>query len=74
MDDRVPERTDSHASSSHEPSLEPTTSVDLGKHSFFIISLKTEIATSASEPKLQGRSRAEDAMVEPYSVQKFLVT
>ena len=35
LDDRVPERRDSHASSSHEPSLEPTTtrSVDLGKHS-----------------------------------------
>ena len=35
MGDRVPERRDSHASSSHEPSLEPTPtrSVDLGKHS-----------------------------------------
>ena len=35
MDDRVPERRDSHASSSHEVSLEPTPtrSVDLGKHS-----------------------------------------
>ena len=35
VDDRVPERRDSHASSSHEPSLKPTTtrSVDLGKHS-----------------------------------------
>ena len=35
VDDRVPERKDSHASSSHEPSLEPTPtrSVDLGKHS-----------------------------------------
>ena len=35
MDDRVPERRDSHASSSREPSLEPmpTRSVDLGKHS-----------------------------------------
>ena len=35
VDDRVPEHRDSHASSSHEPSLEPTTtrSVDLGKHS-----------------------------------------
>ena len=34
VDDRVPERRDSHASSSHEPSLEPmpTRSVDLGKH------------------------------------------
>ena len=35
VDDRVPERRDSHASSSHEPSLEttPARSVDLGKHS-----------------------------------------
>ena len=33
VDDRVPERRDSHASSSHEPSLEPMRSVDLGKHS-----------------------------------------
>ena len=35
MDDRVPECRDSHASFSHEPSLEPTLarSVDLGKHS-----------------------------------------
>ena len=29
----VPEHRDSHASSSHEPSLEPKRSVDLGKHS-----------------------------------------
>ena len=38
MDDRVPERRDSHASSSHEPSLEPTPprSVESGKHSVFI--------------------------------------
>ena len=37
MDGRVPERRDSHASSSHEPSLEPTPtrSVDLGKHSVY---------------------------------------
>ena len=37
MDDRVPERRDPHASSSHELSLEPTParSVDLGKHSVF---------------------------------------
>ena len=35
VDDKVPERRDSHASSSHEPSLEPTPTrnVDLGKHS-----------------------------------------
>ena len=35
MDDRVPEHRDSHASSSHEVSLEPTPArrEDLGKHS-----------------------------------------
>ena len=35
MDDRVPEHRDSHARSSHEPSLEPTParSADSGKHS-----------------------------------------
>ena len=38
VDDRVPEHRNSHASSSHEPSLEPTPtrSVDLGKHSVYI--------------------------------------
>ena len=37
VDDRVSERRDSHASSSHEPSLEPTLarSVDLGKHGVY---------------------------------------
>ena len=35
VDERVPEHRDSHASSSHELSLEPTStrSEDLGKHS-----------------------------------------
>ena len=37
VDDRVPERRDSHASSSREPSLETTSkrSEDLGKHSVY---------------------------------------
>ena len=37
MDDRVPERRDSHASSSHEPSLEPIFKrrVDFCKHSVY---------------------------------------
>ena len=35
VDDRVPEHRDSHASSSHEASLEPTRSVDLGKTSVY---------------------------------------
>ena len=38
VDARVPERRDTHTSSSHEPSLEPTParSVELGKHSVYI--------------------------------------
>ena len=37
MDDRIPEHRDSHASSSHEPSLEstPARSADLGKQSVY---------------------------------------
>ena len=37
MNDRVPEHRDSHASSSHEVSLEPTTKrrEDIGKHSVY---------------------------------------
>ena len=35
LDERVPDHRDSHASSSHEPSLQPMGSVDLGKHSVF---------------------------------------
>ena len=35
VDDRVPERWDSHSSSSHEPSFEPLRSADLGKHSVY---------------------------------------
>ena len=38
-----------------------------------LISLKTEIARSVRGPKLQGL-HAEDALAEPYVVQKFLVT
>ena len=37
VDERVPEHRDSHASSSHEPSLEPAParSADLGEHSVY---------------------------------------
>ena len=51
MDDGVPEHRDSHASSSHEPSLDPTCKrrEDLGKHSVCTHSLKTEIARCRSE-------------------------
>ena len=42
VDDEIPLQGDSHASSSHEVSLEPTTKrrEDLGKHSVFLISPK----------------------------------
>ena len=76
MDDEVLERRDSHASSSHEVSLEPIFKrrEDLGKHSVYILtSLKTEIARSVRGPTLQG-PRAEDALAEPYFVQNILVT
>ena len=43
VDDRVPERRDSHASSSHGLSSEPARSADLCKHSVCIHFLKTEI-------------------------------
>ena len=75
VDDEVPEHRDSHASSSHEVSLEPTSKrrEELGKHSVYTHFPKTEIASSVREPKVQG-PRAEDAMAEPYLVQKILVT
>ena len=75
MDDRVPACRDSHTSSSHEPSLEPTParSVDLVNSVFILTSLKTEIARSVRGPKLQ-EPRAEDALAEPYFVLKILVT
>ena len=66
VDDRVPERRDSHASSSHEPSSEPTPtrSVDLvKKQCLYSLPSKTEIGP-----------RAEDALTEPYFVQKISVT
>ena len=49
VDERVPERRDSHASSSHEPSLEPTYTrkVRIWVNTVFILtSRKTEIARS----------------------------
>ena len=71
VDGEIPLQGGSHASSSHEVSLEPTTKrrEDLGKHNtmFILISLKTEIARSVNGPKLQGH-HAEDAIVELYLV------
>ena len=70
VDDEIPVQGDSHASSSHEASLEPIFKrrEDLGKHSVYThFPAKTEIARSVKGPKLQGH-RAEDAMAEPYLV------
>ena len=70
--DRVPERRDSHASSSHGLSLEPPRSADLSKHSVYTHFPKDRNCRSAIDSKSQGH-RAEDAMAEPYLVQKILV-
>ena len=73
VDDEVPERRDSHASSSQEVSLH-LREVRIWVNTVLkLISRKNEIARSVRGPKLQG-PRAEDAMAEPYLVQKILVT
>ena len=68
VDDEIPEHGDSHASSCHEVSLEPGLATVVK-----LISKKTEIARSASGPKLQGL-RAEDAKAKPYLELTILVT
>ena len=76
VDDEIPLQGGSHASSSHEASLEPTTERDVRtwvSTVFILISLRTEIARSASGPKLQGL-RAEDAKAKPYLELTILVT
>ena len=69
VDDEIPLQGGSHASSSHEVSLEPTTKrrEDLGRHSVYTHVPKDEIARSVNGPKLQG-PHAEDAMAKPYLV------
>ena len=75
VDDRVPEHRDSRASSSHEASLEPTFKrrEDLGKHSVYAQFTKDRNCEICQRPMLEG-PRAEDAMEEPYLVQKIFVT
>ena len=75
MDDRVPDRTDTHASSSHEVSLEPTPTrrEDLGKHSVESHSPKDRKLRNLSEDQIYKGTRAEDALAEPYLVLKILV-
>ena len=75
FDDRVPEHGDLHAISSHEASLEPTIKrrEDLGKHSVYTHFRKDRNCEICKRTKIT-RARAEDAMAEPYFVQKILVT
>ena len=67
VDDRVPERRDSHASSSHEQSLEPTLtrSVELGKHSGYSHFPEDRNCEICKRTKIKG-PHAEDAMAKPY--------
>ena len=75
MDDEIPEHGDSHASSSHGSSSEPTPerSADLGKHSVCTHFPKDRNCEICHKHKIT-RPRAEDAMAEPYTVLKILVT
>ena len=75
MDDEVLEHRDSHASSSHEVSLGPTSKrrEDLGKHSVYTHFPKDRNCEICQRTK-NTRAHAEEAMAEPYLVQKILVT
>ena len=74
MDDRVPEHRDSHASSSHELSSEPTftRSEDLGKHSVYFHFPKDRNCEICQRTKIT-RVPCRNALAEPYLVQKMLV-
>ena len=61
VDERVPEQRDSHATSSHEPSLEPARSVDLGKHSVYTHFPEDRNCEICQRTKIT-RPRAEDAL------------
>ena len=69
VDDRVPERRDSHASSSHGLSLEPTGSADFGKHR---VSRRLKLRDLSEDQNHKGPV-AEDVLAESYFVQKFLM-
>ena len=72
VDERVPEHRDSHARSSHELSLQPMRSVDLGKHSVYTHFPKDRNCEICQRTKIT-RPRAEDVLAESYFVQKILV-
>ena len=75
VDDEIPERGDSHASSSHEVSLQPTFKrrEDLGKHSVYTHFPKDRNCEICQRTKIT-RAHAEDAVAEPYLVMEILVT
>ena len=74
-DDEIPEQGGSHASSSHEASLEPTTKrrEDLGKYSVYTHFPKDRNCEICQRTKIT-RAPCRRRLVEPYLVQKILVT
>ena len=76
MDDRVPEHRESHASSSHEVSLGPTSkrSEDLGKHSFYTHFPKDRNCEICQRTKHYKGPVQKTHLMEPHLVQKILVT
>ena len=75
MDDEIPLQGGSHASSSHEASLEPTTKrrEDLGEHSVYTHFPKDRNCEICKRTKII-RAHAEDAVAKPYLVLTNLVT
>ena len=75
MDDEIPVHGDSHASSSHEVSLEPILKrrEDLGKHSVYTHFAKDRNCEICKRTKIT-RAHAEDAMAKPHLVLTNLVT
>ena len=76
MDDEIPLQGGSHASSSHEASLEPTTKrrEDLGKHSVHTHFPKDRNCEICETDQNYKGSIAEDATAKPYLELKTLVT
>ena len=76
VDDEIPLQGCSHASSSHEVSLEPTMKRrgDLGKTTVFIlISQRPKLRDLSKDQNYKGPMQ-KDAMAKPYLVLKILVT
>ena len=76
VDDEIPLQGGSHASSSHEASLEPITKrrEDLGKHSVHTHFPKDRNCEICKRTKITQGLRAEDAKAKPYLELTILVT